>query len=125
LNYYQPQVSLHDGALIGVEALARWMHPRDGLIPPYRFIGLAEKNAMIDDLACNVLGQALRDYAVWEARGLKLNIAINLSAENLNNTDFSEYIISACRTADVEPNRMVIEVTESCVIGNQRAALDV
>jgi EAL domain-containing protein (putative c-di-GMP-specific phosphodiesterase class I)/CheY-like chemotaxis protein len=124
-NYYQPQVALLDGALIGVESLVRWIHTRDGLVPPASFIGLAEENGLIDALARNVLGEALHDAKVWDSIGLTPNISINLSVENLHHTEFSDYIISACSAAGVISKRIIIEVTESSIIGNRRSALDI
>jgi EAL domain-containing protein (putative c-di-GMP-specific phosphodiesterase class I)/CheY-like chemotaxis protein len=125
VNYYQPQVALKDGAFLGVETLVRWHHPEDGVIPPAAFIGLAEEAGLIDDLARDVLTGSLQAARLWGAIGLQPKIAINLSAENLRDPLLTDYIASACLASELEPGRLVMEVTEGCLYRDRVAALDI
>ena len=83
VNHYQPKVDLATGALIGVEALVRWQHPQAGLVFPDQFIGTAEDNGLIEALTAAVLGAALRQARVWHDAGLRLQVAVNVSMDNL------------------------------------------
>ncbi|MBY0234315.1 MAG: diguanylate cyclase, partial [Burkholderiaceae bacterium] len=80
---YQAKVRLSDGALIGVEALARWVHPSKGHIPPLTFIPLAENSELIHDFTHFVLEAALLQAKAWEQAGHPLPVAVNLSVNNL------------------------------------------
>lgn len=125
INYYQPKVSVKTGAVIGVEALVRWLHPVDGLIGPDQFIGVAEKSALIDDLTRSVLTAALAQNSSWQQAGLNLRVAVNLSMHNLASTAFANFISAATLTAGVAPQSMVLEVTESRLPHDQRAPLEI
>lgn len=112
--HYQPQFRLSDGALTGVEALARWRSPEFGLVPPDRFIPLAEENGAILEIGAWVLREACRQLAEWRAAGVDLPaMAINLSAQQIKRGRTPDLVNAACRAAGVDPSRIELEVTES------------
>lgn len=125
LNYYQPKVTLSTGLVQGVECLARWQHPEEGLIEPRRFIGIAEKHHLIDDLTRVTLRLALEDMKAMEALGVELHIAINLSMSTLRSVDFVDFAASEAARASVSPQNVVFEVTESEIMRDVRAPLEV
>ncbi len=125
INYYQPKVSLRTGGLVGVESLARWQHPADGIVSPARFIGLAEQIGAIDELTGVVFHKALVDMRALEDRGLSLPFAVNLAVTTLNSVEFADFAAGETTRLSVSPANVMIEVTESQLIADQRAPLDV
>src|SRR5690606_17175835 len=87
VNFFQPKVSLADGAASGVEVLVRWQHPQDGLVYPDRFIAMAEESGLIDALSRSVLSAALRQARAWRNIGLDLHVAVNVSMDNLRSLE--------------------------------------
>jgi EAL domain-containing protein (putative c-di-GMP-specific phosphodiesterase class I)/FixJ family two-component response regulator len=124
VNHYQPKVNVATGAVVGVEALVRWRHPVDGLVYPDRFITLAEDEGLIDDLARVVLTQAMADAAAWQRTGLRLRVAVNISMDNLASVDFADFVAAAA-SVGVAPQDVVLEVTESRLMSDLRAPLEV
>lgn len=125
INHYQPKVDLQSGALVGVETLVRWQHPQDGLVYPDQFIPLAEDHGLIDDLIQVVLQQTLQDARTWLQAGHPLQLAVNVSMDNLVRLDFPEFVAEAARAAGVAPSLLILEVTESHLMSNPQAALDI
>jgi EAL domain-containing protein (putative c-di-GMP-specific phosphodiesterase class I)/DNA-binding NarL/FixJ family response regulator len=125
VNHYQPKVAVSSGEMVGVETLVRWRHPRDGMVYPDQFIGMAETHGLIDALTRVVLAQALKDSAKWVFHGLNLKVAINVSVDNLNTLDFPEQITSAAAAAGVAPQSILLEVTESQLMKDLRAPLEI
>lgn len=125
VNHYQPKVAVSSGEMVGVETLVRWRHPRDGMVYPDQFIGMAETHGLIDALTRAVLAQALKDSARWVSHGLNLKVAINVSVDNLNTLDFPEQITSAAAAAGVAPQSILLEVTESQLMKDLRAPLEI
>ncbi|WP_228896838.1 EAL domain-containing protein [Acidovorax sp. Leaf73] len=124
-NYYQPKVHVSTGEMAGVETLVRWRHPQDGMVFPDQFIGVAEGNGLIDALTQVVLGQALRDCAGWARAGLQLKVAVNVSMDSLNALEFPEQMTSAAASAGIAPQSIVLEVTESQLMKDLRAPLEI
>ena len=123
--YYQPQVDLANGSLIGAEALVRWQHPTRGLIMPGSFIPLAEDLGIIGEIGAWVLSAACSQVATWDARGFHLpSIAVNLSAQQLDRADLVSEVQAALDAAVVRPDRLELEVTESMVMRDPERALD-
>src|ERR687898_963521 len=89
---YLPQVNLRTGRITGVEALARWYHLELGWIPPSEFIPFAEETGFIMPLTLWVANAALRQLEYWHQEGLAMNISINISAANLQATEFPEQV---------------------------------
>ena len=125
VNYYQPKVSLRTGELAGVEGLARWRHPSDGIVAPGRFIPLAEQAGIIDELTGVVFHKALLDMRALETAGITLPFSVNLAATTLNSVEFADFAAGETVRLSVSPARVVMEVTESQLITDQRAPLDV
>jgi len=118
-------VDIHTGLARGVEALARWLHPRHGMIAPDRFIPLAEEQGLIHGLTMAIMDQALAQAALWNARGLKLTMAINLSARLLDSPGLVQEIAGLQAFHGVPPEQIVLEITESSVVAHFGAALGI
>ena len=101
------------GALVGVEALVRWNHPRHGLIFPDAFIGIAEECGAIDALTAWVLGDAARQLARWLTQGVRMHVAVNVSMDNLASPDFASRAARIVRSVAVSPADITLEITES------------
>jgi EAL domain-containing protein (putative c-di-GMP-specific phosphodiesterase class I)/FixJ family two-component response regulator len=125
VNYYQPKVQVDTGAVSGVETLVRWQHPVDGLVFPDQFIGLAEEHGLIDALTRAVLRAAFEQSAAWRAQGINLRLAINVSMDNLASVEFVDFITDASEATGVAPSDVVLEITESRLLLDQRAPLEV
>jgi len=125
VNYYQPKVSVATGAVCGVETLVRWQHPADGLVPPDRFIGVAEENGLINDLTRRVLEKAMRQQNAWRRVGLNVKVAVNLSMSSFSSVAFADLVSEVVAEAGVVPQDVVLEVTESRLLLDQRAPLEV
>jgi diguanylate cyclase (GGDEF)-like protein/PAS domain S-box-containing protein len=112
--YYQPQISLASGAVIGAEALIRWDHPGTGLIEPAKFIPLAEETGLIVPIGEWVLEQACAQVKAWEAAGAApLVISVNLSGFQFRRGMLTRTVRKALNAAGLDPNRLVLEVTEN------------
>ena len=110
---YQPKVSLADGSLKRVEALVRWDDPKLGMVPPSRFVPLAERHGLIDQLTQWGLTTTLRQWIDWRSNGVDTCIAFNISALSLEHLDFPDLVERMCRALDVPTDRLVLELTES------------
>jgi EAL domain-containing protein (putative c-di-GMP-specific phosphodiesterase class I)/FixJ family two-component response regulator len=125
INYYQPKVAVTTAEVVGMETLVRWRHPEDGIVFPDQFIGIAEQYGLIDDLTRVVLTAALAQAKIWRDAGLSLRVAVNLSMENLNSLDFLEQVSDLTTEAGVLPQDIVLEVTESRLMQDQRVLLEI
>jgi len=119
---YQPKALLANGSVHGVEALVRWNHPERGRIDPDRFIPLAERSGLIRDLSLWVLQAAAAQAAAWQATGLDLSIAVNLSARDLIDSELPRRISEAIGAAGIEPDIFEIEITESVLMADPQRA---
>ena len=109
---YQPKVSLKDGRLTRVEALVRWDDPERGPVSPSRFVPLAEKHGLIDQLTEWGLKTTLNQWKIWHEQGLKTRLAFNISAISLQRLDFPDMVERLCREMEVPTDRLVLELTE-------------
>ncbi|HRY34786.1 MAG TPA: EAL domain-containing protein [Smithellaceae bacterium] len=111
---YQPQVNPHTLEIIGTEALIRWQHPRKGIIPPGRFIPLAEKTSLIHSIGERVLMTACRQNMEWQNQGLKpARVAVNLSVKQFYNPNIVDIVDRVLRETKLKPSYLELEVTES------------
>jgi diguanylate cyclase (GGDEF)-like protein/PAS domain S-box-containing protein len=119
---YQPIVDARQ-EIVGLEALLRWTHPTFGNVPPDEFIAIAEANGSIVTIGRWVIRTACADLARIECvSGLPLHLAINVSAKQFSDPELIDVIADALRAADLEPGRLVVEVTESTIAANPKHA---
>jgi len=109
---YQPKVALLDGKLKRVEALVRWDDPELGAIEPSRFVPLAERHGLIDELTLWGLRTVLRQWLEWNEQSIDTSIAFNISALSLEQLDFPDLVERMCRGLKVPTDRLVLELTE-------------
>jgi EAL domain-containing protein (putative c-di-GMP-specific phosphodiesterase class I) len=110
--HYQPQVTLATGAIESVEALVRWNHPREGIMPPDRFIPMAEETGIIHPLTAWVLDTALAQLCKWLADGLDISVSVNVSPRNIEDHSLEEMVSRALGNFKVDPSRLTLEITE-------------
>jgi diguanylate cyclase (GGDEF)-like protein len=123
--HFQPMIDLRTGGIVAAEALVRWQHPKEGLLLPDRFIGVTEHTGMIKPLTQWVLAKSLRECRAWRHRQHKSwRLCVNLSARSLHDAHLAEQIEQALRTADVQPEMLMLEITESAIILEPRRALE-
>jgi diguanylate cyclase (GGDEF)-like protein len=126
VTYYQPVVNLASSAVVGSEALVRWQHPELGLLPPGRFIGLAEDTGLILEIGEFVLRQACSRTKVWQGRGFAgLRIAVNISARHFQQSNFSERLVEVLGWTRLDPKCLELELTETSIMENTDAAVKV
>jgi len=123
--FYQPQINIVSGQLNGVEALVRWQHPLKGLVFPDQFIHLAEENNLINALTERVIYLAVRQNKEWHNQGLDTKISVNVSADNIVHLNLPEKLKKLTDQFDVKAENIVLELTESAVMGELTASLDV
>jgi len=123
--YYQPKLSLSTMKLSHVEALVRWQHPDKGLVPPDSFISIAEKTGQMDALTRWVTLEAIRQYIVWQKAGNNIKIAINISAENLKDKSYSDFIIALKDRYQLPEHAITLEVTEDAVVADPEKATEI
>lgn len=125
VNHYQPKVDIASGAFYGVESLVRWAHPSDGLVFPDQFIAAAEEHGLINQLTDAVMTNTLRQTRQWQEEGFEINVAVNVSMDNLATVEFPDRVAAEARKEGVSLNRLSLEVTESRLMRDPRAALDI
>lgn len=123
--HYEPKVNLRTGEVTGVEALVRWIHPKDGVVLPDQFIMVAEANGLIQALTRFVFPAALAQANRWREAGLPVRMAINVSVDALAAPDFADFAAEQAARASIPPNDIIIEVTESRLIQDIGAPLEV
>ncbi|MEI9984298.1 MAG: EAL domain-containing response regulator [Aliidongia sp.] len=123
---FQPIVDAQTRLPVSFEALVRWSHPTLGRVSPDRFIPLAERDPnCIAALTDWVIRNAVRATVELEAAGFRLPVAINISAQNVRDLDFPERLQAIVRTAQIDPSRLIIEVTETAAFGDPVRTTDV
>ena len=122
--YYQPKVDLVSNRICGVEALVRWQHPKEGLIFPDDFIGIAEKTGLVNPLTRAVLKMALQQAIEWQKQGRALAIAVNISAINLQDPLFPQQVAEMIRKFAISPALLEMEVTETALMQDPLLAIE-
>ena len=121
--HYQPQVDLESGAVVGVEALVRWRHPRRGLLGPQVFVPIAEETGLIHQLTSWVLDAALEQLRCWVedprlAVGPDFTMAVNLSTHSLLDESFAVEVGVAIARSRMRPRQLVLEITETTLMAD-------
>lgn len=122
--YFQPKIDIANGQAVGVEALARWIHPEKGVIGPDQFIPLAEESGLMDPLTWDMISKSLGWLQRWNDQQLKLRVAVNLSVSSLK-LDLPEKLTALIVGKGVSPSDVIIEVTESGLVSDLVEVLDV
>lgn len=119
---YQPQIDIHNGDVIGVEALIRWHQPDGSVISPKDFIPLAEEHGLIVAISHWVLNTACQQLALWQAQGLALTMAVNISAMHFQQGSLVNDIRQCLAASGIAPEFLELEVTESCLMTDSETA---
>ncbi|WP_432575205.1 EAL domain-containing protein, partial [Kineococcus sp. SYSU DK005] len=118
--YYQPQVDVRTGAVVGVEALVRWAHPQRGVLAPVEFVELAEAHGMMAELTTAVLRQAAEQAASWHAAGFPVRVAVNLATSCLVNPALVPLVDEVIATSGLDATALVLEITETTLMSDPR-----
>ncbi|BBI99230.1 hypothetical protein FGKAn22_09230 [Ferrigenium kumadai] len=122
--YYQPQIRMSDRKLIGFEALLRWNHPQNGMVPPAVFIPVAEESGLIVPVGEWVLREVCRQARVWHDQGLSpVPVAVNLSARQLNGDRLVRFMRSLLAETNLPEWTLELELTESMMLDDEKAAM--
>lgn len=121
---FQPKVDLQNGACDGVEALLRWTHAEEGFISPGEFIPIIESTSLARATTEWVLAAAMRQLAAWREQGVALQVAVNVSAVNLEEPDFCERVLDGLQRHALDPASLALELTESALMRKPKAAKD-
>ncbi|HET7722636.1 MAG TPA: EAL domain-containing protein, partial [Acidimicrobiales bacterium] len=123
--FYQPKLDVASGIITGVEALVRWQHPTRGLLTPDRFLSLFEQSGMMGPLSMSVLELAMVQQAEWARDGIKISMAVNLSAANLADDQLPQKVSDVFHRLDVDPANVVLEITEDSLMADAEQSLEV
>ncbi|MEU5720643.1 EAL domain-containing protein [Micromonospora sp. NPDC047738] len=121
--YYQPQIAIATGEVVGVEALLRWRHPRRGMVDPGELIQVAEQSAVMRLLTRRVVDDVTEQLAKWSAAGLTLRAALNVSVRDLHTGEIAEQIADRLARYGVPPDRLQVEITEGALMADPRRVL--
>ena len=122
--YYQPQVNLKTGQIVGAEALVRWQHPERGLISPDKFIPIAEETGLIVPIGEWVLQTACKQTKIWQNAGFSsLRIAVNLSSRQFSQLDLRHQLVQILMDTGLDPKYIELELTESMLVQNTEVAI--
>jgi diguanylate cyclase len=116
--FYQAKIDLESSQIIGVEALIRWISPKNKIITPDKFIPLAEENNFILELGEWIIDEVIRQYIQWRKKNIDIAISINISAKQLLKSNFSEKLISKLNMNKIDASKIDIEITEYIFIQN-------
>jgi diguanylate cyclase (GGDEF)-like protein len=122
---YMPKVDLQTGAVVGMEALVRWLHPQRGLIMPGAFVPYAEHTGLIKPMTMHVLDGALRECDRWRRAGLEIRVAVNLSVRSLLDRQLPDDVAGLLARWDVPPKLLELEITESTIMADPRRSREV
>lgn len=123
--YYQPQVDLGTGRIVGVESLVRWRHPEKGLVSPAMFIGVAEETGLIVPLGEWVLRTACNQAKEWEQRGYPLRVGVNLSVRQFRQRDLIHQVTEILRETGLAAKSLNLEITESLAMEDVESTITI
>ncbi len=122
--YLQPKVSLQTGQIVGAEALARWIHPQYGVIPPDSFIPILERSENMEGLTFLMLESTAKACLLLRQQGYELDMSVNISVSSLRDTSLAERITRVVLNCGLEPKHLIFEVTESAAMTSVAQALE-
>ncbi|MCP3476971.1 EAL domain-containing protein [Bradyrhizobium sp. CCGUVB1N3] len=122
--FYQPQVRLVDGALLGAEALIRWRHPSRGYVSPAEFMPIVNTSALSERIAGWVMETACKQARAWELAGNNVRVAINLSPSQLHSGDLAHSVAELLAATGLTPSLLELEVTEDILLLDEARVLD-
>ena len=120
--YYQPQLNTAKGTITSVEALARWIHPEQGFIPPDVFIDIAEQTGLIQPLTDWVLRTAIEQCSKWLKMGMHITVSVNLSARNLHDETLGPQVANLLNYWSITPDQLCLEITETSMMSDPEHA---
>jgi diguanylate cyclase (GGDEF)-like protein len=121
--HYQPQINIASGRIVGAEALIRWMHPETGLMPPDKFIPLAERTGLVIPMGDWVLHEACQQAQIWRAAGNPLVMAVNISALQFKRGNLLDTVTHALKRSGLPPEFLELELTESVLLQDADIAI--
>ncbi|WP_456623812.1 MULTISPECIES: EAL domain-containing protein [unclassified Bradyrhizobium] len=122
--FYQPQVRLTNGSLVGAEALIRWKHPARGYVSPGEFMPVVNTSALSERIANWVMETACRQARIWERSGNSVRVAINLSPSQLHSGDLAQAVAALLEATGLTPSLLELEVTEDILLHDESRVLD-
>lgn len=124
-TYYQPILSAETGAIVGSEALVRWIHPERGMVSPAEFIPVAEETGLILEIGVWMLRNACKQHKIWEEKGYAgLFTSVNVSAQQFQHQDLPALLDEILEETGIEPGNLHLEVTESLLMNNLEATIE-
>jgi len=121
--FYQPKVSLKHAEVVGFEALARWCDPLKGIIPPSEFIDIATDHGLLKELTLSMLDSILADMNAWNSLALYPSVSVNIAVNLLEDSGFANHVIRSVKNANINPTKILLEITESALMKDQAVAL--
>ncbi len=122
---FQPQIDTMTGRVVGLEALARWEHPTRGLLGPWAFIGVAEKYGLIGEITRRMLELSIEQLGVWHRHGHDFTVSVNVSVDDLADVAFADVVLHVLDAWSVPADKLLLEVTESKIMRDIAAPLEV
>jgi diguanylate cyclase (GGDEF)-like protein len=126
--YYQPEVEMESGRLVGMEALVRWQHPERGLISPAEFIGVAEETGLIVPIGRWVLYEACRQAKEWQTKyrpDLALMVSVNLSGKHLQQATLIDEVREVLERTGIDPAHLILEITETVAMSGAETTIEI
>jgi EAL domain-containing protein (putative c-di-GMP-specific phosphodiesterase class I) len=121
---FQPKTAIATDKVVGVEALARWNHSERGLLPPQTFISLAERCELIDELTYSIYRKTLSQMRDWLEKDIILEVSVNISVNSFTSDGFVEFLINTAKEYDINPELIMLEITESQLMDNMLECLE-
>ncbi|CAN7608196.1 putative bifunctional diguanylate cyclase/phosphodiesterase [Mesorhizobium sp. LjRoot246] len=122
--YFQPQVSLTNGTISGIEALVRWNHAERGMIPPGEFIPVAEKCGFMPEIGRIVISKAINEAAEWNRAGIAFGrLAVNVSGTELREHDFDAFLFETLEKAGLPSQKLSLEIVESVILDDEKTGI--
>ena len=124
--FYQPQIDIESGKVVGMESLIRWMHPEKGMVPPFHFIPIAEETGLIGPIGEWVIYEACRQTKAWQEAGVSdLKVAVNLSGRQFTDRQLLEKIAKTLEETGLDPPYLELEITESTIMNDIESTISV